>query len=190
MVVRSVADGKESATAFDQFLRGVPIVGQIRPFTTRIGRMEGDELIRFAHGVSPQTLEKPADRLSGYAADEAAAQASRCLHCDCRGLESCKLRQYSIEYGADPSRFKAGRREFVQDDRHSEVIFEPGKCIDCGLCIQIASTLGEKIGLTFVGRGFNVRVAVPLDHSLADALRRAASECVAACPTGALVSKE
>jgi NADH dehydrogenase/NADH:ubiquinone oxidoreductase subunit G len=85
---------------------------------------------------------------------------------------------------------KADRRPFEHDDRHADVLFEPGKCIDCGLCIQIASTAGEKIGLTFVGRGFNVRVAVPLDHSLADALHKVAAECVAACPTAALVSKK
>jgi NADH dehydrogenase/NADH:ubiquinone oxidoreductase subunit G len=152
--------------------------------------MEGDELVRFAHGASPQTLENPADRFSGYTTVEAAAQASRCLHCDCRGLDSCRLRKYSIIYGADPKRLKADRRPFEHDDRHADVLFEPGKCIDCGLCIQIASTAGEKIGLTFVGRGFNVRVAVPLDHSLADALHKVAAECVAACPTAALVSKK
>ena len=78
---------------------------------------------------------------------------------------------------------------FQQDARHAEVIYEPGKCIDCGLCIQIAAAAGEPLGLTFVGRGFDVRVAVPLDRSLAEALSKAAAECVAACPTAALAWK-
>jgi NADH dehydrogenase/NADH:ubiquinone oxidoreductase subunit G len=70
------------------------------------------------------------------------------------------------------------------------VIFEPGKCIDCGLCIQIAAAAGETLGLAFVGRGFDVRVAVPLDHSLEAALQKVAAQCVAACPTAALAWKD
>ena len=72
--------------------------------------------------------------------------------------------------------------------QHAEVIYEPGKCIDCGLCIQIAAAAGEPLGLTLVGRGFDVRVAVPLDRPLAEALRRW-RRSVAACPTAALAWK-
>ena len=108
--------------------------------------------------------------MAGYTSAEGIEQASRCLHCDCRGTTSCKLRKYAAQYGANPRRFKAERRVFEQDARHADVIYEPGKCIDCGLCIQIAEAAGEPLGLTFVGRGFDVRVAVPLDRSLAEAL--------------------
>jgi NADH dehydrogenase/NADH:ubiquinone oxidoreductase subunit G len=70
------------------------------------------------------------------------------------------------------------------------VIYEPGKCIDCGLCIQIATAAKEPLGLTFVGRGFDVRVGVPFDRSLEEALGRVAAECIAACPTAALAWRE
>lgn len=190
MVVRSVADGKEVAVAIDQFLRGASVVGQVRPFTTKIGHMEGEELLRFADGALPELRTDPkAGVREGYSSEEAVRQAGRCLRCDCRGLGSCKLREYAVAYGADPKRFKTGRRMFEQDARHAEVLFEPGKCIDCGLCIQIAAAAGEKIGLTFVGRGFNVRVAVPLDRHLGEALQKVAAECVDACPTAALAWK-
>ena len=46
------------------------------------------------------------------------------------------------------------------------------------------------MGLTFVGRGFDVRVAVPLDRPLSDALAKVAAECVAACPTAAMAWKQ
>ena len=79
---------------------------------------------------------------------------------------------------------------FVQQLQHPDVIYEPGKCIDCGLCIQIASQAGEKLGLTFVGRGFDVLVAVPFDRSITEGLKHTAKKCVEACPTGALAFKD
>ncbi|MBU0719686.1 MAG: hypothetical protein KJ749_15690, partial [Planctomycetes bacterium] len=68
--------------------------------------------------------------------------------------------------------------------------FEPGKCINCGLCIEITRTAGEPLGLTFIGRGFDVRVGVPFDQPLEKALGRVAARCVAACPTAALSMDE
>jgi NADH dehydrogenase/NADH:ubiquinone oxidoreductase subunit G len=100
------------------------------------------------------------------------------------------LRQYACTHDARQSRYKAERRRFVQQTQHPDVIYEPGKCIDCGICIQIASQAGEKLGLTFVGRGFDVRVAVPFNESLAEGLKVAAAQCVQACPTGALAFKD
>jgi ferredoxin len=190
MVVRSVADGKEAAIAIDQFLCGSKPTGQAVPLSVKIGRMHGEELADFVVGAASTPRRPPAFGLAdGYACAEGVEQASRCLHCDCRGATSCKLRKYAAQYGAGTRRFKAGRRVFQQDARHAEVVYEPGKCIDCGLCIQIAAAAGEPLGLTFVGRGFDVRVAVPLDRSMAEALSKAAAECVAACPTAALAWK-
>ena len=190
MVVRSVADGKEAAIAIDQFLCGAKPSGQAVPLSVKTGRMHGQELADFATGAASVQRRPPAFGLAdGFSSVEGVEQASRCLHCDCRGATSCKLRKYAAQYGANTRRFKAERRTFQQDARHADVIYEPGKCIDCGLCIQIAAAAGEPLGLTFVGRGFDVRVAVPLDRSLAEALSKAAAECVAACPTAALAWK-
>jgi ferredoxin len=204
LAVRSVADGKEAAVALDQFLRGVVMTGPAAPLNVKIGRMHHDELARFATASVPllhrgsvagQTpsdtaCEKAAPHKdSGLTPDEGVEQAARCLHCDCRGATTCKLRKYAAAYGARPQHFKTDRRAYQQDSRHADVIYEPGKCIDCGLCIQIAAAAGEPLGLTFVGRGFDVRVAVPFDRPLSEALQTAAAQCIAACPTAALAWK-
>ena len=190
LVVRSVADGKEAAAAIDRFLRGLPVTGSGESFSTKIGRMHGEELARFVATSSDTPRQAPAAGLAaGLTAAEGALQAARCLHCDCRGARSCKLRKYAALYHAHPRRYDGQRRSFVSDARHAEIVYEPGKCIDCGLCIQIAVAADEKLGMTFVGRGFDVRVAVPLGRSLAEALTRAAADCVAACPTAALAWK-
>ena len=184
--IRSVADAKEAAVAIEQYLSGQAVTGVSPPFTTRIGKMTHDELVQLA----TDTAQVPrCEAASGIELAAAAEQAARCLHCDCRAVTTCRLRRYSAVYGADSRRFKAERRTYEQDIRHADILFEPGKCIDCGLCVQITAAGGEELGLTYIGRGFDVRIGVPLGHSAAEAFLKVAAECVAACPTAAIAWK-
>jgi len=192
MSVRSVADGKSAAVSIDQHLSGLTATGPHKLFTVHIGKLAEGEIQRFMAGISGTGRVMPSSggALSRHFSDEEArAEASRCLHCDCRKADNCKLRDYAEIYQANPNRYKGERRLFEQYIQHPDVIYEPGKCIDCGLCIQIASEASESLGLTFIGRGFNVRVAVPFNHSIAEGLQKVSDQCVAACPTGALAFK-
>jgi ferredoxin len=143
-------------------------------------------------GVSPSlSVASAPTALPSLDAVIALVEASRCLHCDCRKADNCKLRDHSQAYQAHGARFRSGhRRTFAQLADHPRVIYESGKCIACGLCIAITQKWQEPLGLTFVGRGFDVRVAVPFGKGLAEALQKAADECVAACPTGALAFRD
>lgn len=115
------------------------------------------------------------------------AEAARCLHCDCRKPESCKLRTYAERYGADQREYPADERGHVQVfGAGGSVIFEPGKCIRCGLCIEVSKRDGAPFGLAFVGRGIQTRVQVPFHEALEAGLEHAAKACVEVCPTGAL----
>ena len=202
LVVRSVADGKEVAVAISRYLsaptapgvaagtnKSPATPGAARHFSVRMGKLEPGEIAEFVAATGQEPRKDPPEAAAGYSPEEAAEQAGRCLHCDCRGLSSCKLRRYAEIYGADPARYRGQRARFQQYLQHSAVIYEPGKCINCGLCIQIAQAAGEPLGLTFVGRGFDVRVGVPFSGSMEQALSRVAAECVAACPTSALALK-
>jgi len=191
MVIRSLADGKEAAVAIDQLLRGKSVTGPQKPFSTRIGRLEEEELAQYLRAASDAPPREPSQgTAAGFTPAEAVEQAARCMHCDCLGQTDCRLRHWSAVYRADPRKYKAERRRFEQSRQRSGVVFEPGKCIDCGLCIEIARAADEPLGLTFVGRGFDVRVGVPFDESLDAALKKVAAECVAACPTAALAWAE
>lgn len=186
LAVRSVADGKEAAQSICQYLRGEEVTGPPRVFNSRMGKLEDGEMDLFLASAGAGSRQKPSDPAGGFTDEEARAESLRCLHCDCRKPEGCLLRQYAQAYDARQTRYKADRRRFVQHTEHPDILYEPSKCIDCGICIRIASQAGEKLGLTFVGRGFDVRVAVPFDASLAEGLQVAAAQCVEACPTGAL----
>lgn len=186
IAVSAVAAGKAAAAVIDQFLAGREIVAPARPYSVHIGKLQEGEIDHFLEGASDGGRVEPASSEAGFTEDEAVAEALRCLHCDCRRADDCKLRHYAEIYGADSSKYPTSRRTFQQLRQHADVVFEPGKCILCGLCIQIAQRAGERLGLTFVGRGFNTQVAVPFGASLAEGLEKAAAEVVAACPTGAL----
>lgn len=189
LVVRSVADGKEAAAAIDGYLAGRAVVGSKRPFSSRMGKVTEEELAQFLAEAS-ETPRRDPSGTAGFGENEAVEQAGRCLRCDCRALDTCKLKRYAAGYGADPKRYQGGRAAFLQSTQHSLVVYEPGKCIKCGLCIEIAAEAREPLGLAFIGRGFDVRVGVPFDGSLSEALGKVAAECVAACPTAALALKE
>ena len=105
-------------------------------------------------------------------------------------MQHCKLRMYSDEYGADQKRFKSDERLlFTKMDQHERVIYEPSKCIKCGICVRITEKYKDEFGLTFIGRGFEVVVGVPFGESTAEGLKTAALEVADACPTGALSRK-
>jgi len=190
LAVRAAADGKEAAESIRQYLLGEQVIGWPKMFNSRMGKIDDAEMQKFVVPASAEGRKKPSDSRGGFTPEEAHAEALRCLRCDCRKPDTCLLRQYACTHEARQSRYRAERRRFVQQTQHPDVIYEPGKCIDCGICIQIASQAGEKLGLTFVGRGFDVRVAVPFNESLAEGLKIAAAQCVQACPTGALAFKD
>ena len=203
LTVRAVADGKEAAESIGQYLSGKVVTGPTKVFNTRIGKLSAEQAKKFVAGHSDGPRVNPSQEDAGFTDREAVEESARCLHCDCRKPQSCKLRKYAKIYQARPGRYKAstvqsssqnqksGAKSFIQLLEHSDIIFEPGKCIDCGLCVQIVARAGEKLGLTFVGRGFDVKVAVPFDRSLAEAVKDTdtAEKCVLACPTGALAFK-
>jgi len=211
LAVRAVADGKEAATSIRQYLAGgslkaegpvcsVPVrayeetphgvTTSSKAFNSRMGKLKDGEMETLLQSASSESRRNPSGPSGGFTDEEARAESLRCLHCDCRKADTCLLRQHAQTHGAQQTRYKAERRRFVQQTQHPDVIYEPGKCIDCGICVQIASQAGEKLGLAFVGRGFDVRVAVPFDESLAEGLKVAAAQCVQACPTGALAFKD
>ena len=129
-------------------------------------------------------------KLDGFDLKEAIKEAERCLHCDCRKPVTCKLRQYSDEYGADRRRYlPINRKQVTKQFGHDLIIYEPEKCIKCGLCVEITKANKELTGLTHVGRGFDVKISAPFNKTLAEALNKTAIQCAEACPTGAISLK-
>ncbi|MCK5470103.1 MAG: hypothetical protein KAI99_16390, partial [Cyclobacteriaceae bacterium] len=99
----------------------------------------------------------------------------------------CKLRIYSDQHDANQKRFFPKEREPVRKIfKNKPVVYEPEKCIKCGICVKITSIHKEELGLTYIGKGFDVEVSVPFDNSTVNALEKTAKLCAEKCPTGAL----
>ncbi len=191
-ILKSVQQAKAMAACVSQLLDAKEITGLVEQYNHTMGRLQPEELQVFASHALEIPRVQPADgELAGFADAEALAESGRCLHCDCRANHDCKLRNYSDEYGASQSGFKGETRApFAQLNRDAGVVYEPGKCVKCGLCVRITKQEGEHFGFTFVGRGFEVKAAVSLDKSLEEGLQKTAGKVVAACPTGALSNFE
>jgi len=188
MAIRSVAHGKSIAHSVDQFLNNLSVTGSQQRFNSILGKIQNGEKEEFIKEVEKydQIIPEGGSK-DGYSELEAVKESSRCFHCDCRKPDLCKLRQYAEEYGANQQRFKLNlRNKFEKIIQHEYVIYEPGKCIKCNLCVQITKKAGEELGLTFINRDFNVRVEVPFHESLDRGLGKVAKECIEACPTAAL----
>jgi len=161
-------------------------------FNCNMGKIQDGEIDVFLEQASRSVRIEPADGESeGYSAAEAQEEARRCLHCDCRKRTDCKLRVYSSEYGARQRRYAIARRKpFRQNRQHGGIVYEPGKCIKCGICVRITERERESLGLAFIGRGFDVEVGVPFNESLEAGLEKTACLCAEKCPTGAIALQD
>ena len=201
LAVRAVAAGKLAAASIDQYLSGKKVIGSPAAVNVVLGKLSEDELAVFLRGID-QAPRAPMPHLPiekrrttfeevelGFSPEAATRESRRCLGCGCGKAIPCRLRQFATEYGVDPQRFVGERRHFARDTSHPEITFEPGKCIICGACVQVAAQAGEELGLSFIGRGFQVSVAGPFDRPMAVALRKSARRAAEVCPTGAIMLK-
>jgi hypothetical protein len=212
LAVRSLAQGKEAAAAVWQLLNNKKVIGQPLKFNSKFGKLVIPEYAQYLkESVEGNRIEPARGMLAGMTAEEVKAEAARCMHCDCRKLDSCKLREYSDEYGAVQKRFayeerKAVRKYFTQGSIHqvptqaltqserlsslsTGIVYEPEKCIKCGICVRLTAKHQEKFGFTYIGRGFEVEIGVPFNEDINEGLKLIAEKVADECPTGALARK-
>ena len=191
LAVKAVAQGKGAARSVNLYLKEGTVEKQHRMFNSRFGKLHGAEKNEYLkESVARERTVPQNGKLDGFDKKEAIKEAERCMHCDCRKPVTCKLRQFADEYGADRRRYlPINRKEVTKQFTHDLIIYEPEKCIKCGLCVEITKNNKELTGLTHVGRGFDVKIGVPFSINLSEALAKTAEACANACPTGAISLK-
>jgi formate dehydrogenase major subunit len=198
LAVRAVTAGRMAAASIHQYLMDEPVTGEPVYASIAMQPVDDDEraamfrAIERAPRVRLQELAMER-RLTSFEEVElrlsdadAQREARRCLTCGCRKADCCTVRSLASEYGADVYHYTGARRRFTMDDSHPEIIYEPGKCINCDACVRIAAAACEPLGMAMIARGFDVRVAPPFEKPLSEALVKTARQCAESCPTGAL----
>lgn len=182
--VRAVGNGKTGAVWADKYIKSIKGPAETEFFESKIGKMTMDEMENMRVHNENKEIMMVLPVKENLAPLQ--TEAGRCLHCDCRKRVSCGLRTWATEYAAEKKKYNTTEERDFRIIGKGNVVFEPGKCIRCGLCVAISQKHGEDIGLAFVGRGFDLEIRVPFDHSFDDALKKSAEECVQACPTAAI----
>jgi len=192
LAVRSVGQGKEVSFSVLQYFNGQELKGEPRIFNSRFGRLVQDEFSEYLKESKDEKRYFPAEGgNAGFTKEEAIAEAERCLRCDCRAIDDCKLRDYSNAYQVNQRRFKTSeRRNIKKEMNHGSVVYEPQKCIRCGICVRLTEKYTEKFGFTYVGRGFDVEIGVPFNEALDKGLTETAKKVADGCPTGAISLKD
>ena len=191
MAVTSVGQGKSAALSVDLFLKGEAILKKHRKFNSKFGKLFESEIEEYKkETITDGRVHLEKGKLDDFTKEQAVLEAQRCMHCDCRKIDNCKLRDLSDEYKAKQSRFMFGERKLLKKQfTHEIIVYESEKCIRCNLCVDITMKNGELKGLTTVNRGFQVEIQVPFGDSINEALTKTAIQCAKACPTGAISLK-
>ncbi len=100
--------------------------------------------------------------------------------------------RYLADYDADPGRFGPDAATVAQDVKIDNDLYvrDYSKCILCYRCVEAC---GEDHQNTFAihvaGRGFDAHIATEHEVELPDSACVYCGNCIAVCPTGALMSK-
>lgn len=192
MAVTSVAQGKAAALSVNQYLTGEKPHKLHKMFNSKFGKLFEEEIIEYTkESTLDKRIDLPAGKLDNFSINQAKKEAARCMHCDCRKPDSCKLRIYADEYSADRKKFLFGKRKNIKKYvQHDLIIYEPEKCIKCNICVEISAKEKDQLGFSSIGRGFDVEINMPLNHSLKELLNNTAVLCAEHCPTAAISLKQ
>ena len=108
-----------------------------------------------------------------------------CLGCKKSG--ECKLQEYCYEYNVEKTSNSCSEN-LPLDDSNPFFIIDPNKCISCGRCVDVCSTLqcNDILELDPNNRKVSVRDGKKIDFSDC----AFCGNCVSVCPVGALLPKE
>jgi NADH dehydrogenase/NADH:ubiquinone oxidoreductase subunit G len=103
-----------------------------------------------------------------------------------------ELQPMLAEYGADPARFGAAAATVAQPvkDDNDLYVRDYSKCVLCYKCVEACGTDAQfTFAIAVAGRGFHAHISTELDVPLPESACVYCGNCIAVCPTGALMAK-
>jgi predicted molibdopterin-dependent oxidoreductase YjgC len=99
---------------------------------------------------------------------------------------------YIERYGAQPGRFGADSLTVAQAVKEDNELYvrDYSKCILCYKCVEACGVDWQNtFAIAVAGRGFGAHISTELDVPLPESACVYCGNCIAVCPTGALMSK-
>jgi len=95
------------------------------------------------------------------------------------------------EYGADPARFGPGAATVMQSPKVDNGLYmrDYSKCVLCYKCVEACGTDAQHtFAIAAAGRGFDAHISTEFDVALPESACVYCGNCIAVCPTGALMA--
>jgi predicted molibdopterin-dependent oxidoreductase YjgC len=154
-----------------------------RPFTSKTGKLESEELNEWLKECIAESKRFREISDVEYAYDESA----NCMHCDCRAMDNCRLRDLAQAFSIKDTGNKVTNAPVEKKiNPNTGLIFENAKCIKCGLCVRVCEDSTDEPALCFMHRGFVSIISEPLTEDFNSVLKTKSQLVIDICPTGAL----
>lgn len=102
-----------------------------------------------------------------------------------------ELTRRLVEYGADPARFDGGATVAQPTKIDNDLyVRDYSKCVLCYKCVEACGVDAQNtFAIAVAGRGFHAHISTELDVALPESACVYCGNCIAVCPTGALMAK-
>ena len=107
-------------------------------------------------------------------------------------LTSPQVHGWMTRYGATPDRFGAGAATVAQPVKIDNDLYvrDYSRCILCYKCVEACGVDAQNtFAIGVAGRGFDAHISTEFDVGLPDSACVYCGNCIAVCPTGALMPK-
>ncbi len=116
------------------------------------------------------------------------AVTDRCVTCPQNG--QCELQQVVDYLGVHELRLHRTTKSFPVNTSNPFFDVDRNRCILCARCVRTCDEIAGVGAIEMAYRGYSMKVATFGDKPLLESICKSCGECVAHCPTGALVPKE
>lgn len=196
IAITAVAHGRKAALGMDAYLTGKAMPAQA-PYLVERHEMTAEDFVNVARverthmrHTEPAIRRRNFEEVNlGFSESQAMQEAARCLECGCKDYFECRLIDFSNQYQADPAGLEGEKRRAVIINEHPFIERNTEKCILCSQCIRICEEVMGVTALGLVYRGFESLVSPEFGLPLGQTGCVSCGQCVAVCPTGALVEK-
>lgn len=111
----------------------------------------------------------------------------------CAAANDCDLLTVSTYLGIQPERLERLRkieRDLPIDASNPFFLFDPNKCVLCGICVRTCDEIQGARAIDFVNRGYETVIGAFGNKPFVESVCESCGECVVRCPVGALSIKD